>query len=148
MLYQLRSKSNCKDMFSVPWSECSRSKDFIHLFIHSFIHSVIHSFYNPVLYTIILHTWVVFLLHSGFKSWGSLFIKNIINFKNIFGPFFSPLCSSMQTLKVRQSRNDFIKLTFLQKSKFNFITMIPQIDLFLFGFFFQEIEDTTKTFRT
>ena len=38
-------------------------------------------------------------------------------------------------LKVRQSRNDFFKPIILPKNeRRNFTTMIPQVDLFLFGF--------------
>ena len=43
-------------------------------------------------------------------------------------------------LKVRQSRNDFFKPTFLPKNEFNFTTMILQVDFFSF-IFLEEIED-------
>ena len=52
------------------------------------------------------------------------------------------------TKKVRQSRNDFFKATILTKKRmneFNFTTMISQVDFFCS--FFEEIEDTKKTFR-
>ena len=52
-------------------------------------------------------------------------------------------------LKVRQSQNDFFKPMFLPKKRtkdFNFTTMIPQVDLFLF-IFLEEIEDTKKSFQ-
>ena len=51
------------------------------------------------------------------------------------------------TKKVRQSRNDFFKATILTKKRmneFNFTTMISQVDFFCS--FFEEIEDTKKTF--
>ena len=37
-------------------------------------------------------------------------------------------------LKIRQSRNDFFKLTFPPKNGFDIATMIPQVDLFSFVF--------------
>ena len=40
-------------------------------------------------------------------------------------------------VKVRQSQNDLLKLTFLPKkqtNEFNFTTMIPQVDMFSFVF--------------
>ena len=53
---------------------------------------------------------------------------------NILNSFLAKL--SMYILKVRQSRNDFFKSTFLPKNEqtkeFDFTTMIPQVDLFSF----------------
>jgi hypothetical protein len=46
---------------------------------------------------------------------------------------------------VRQIRNDFFKLTFLQKNERTNSTLLL-VDLFLFGFL-EESEDNKKTFR-
>ena len=49
---------------------------------------------------------------------------------------FSFLHRSLWFIKVSQSRNDFFKLTFHPKNEhtFDFTTMIPQVDMFLFIF--------------
>ena len=52
-------------------------------------------------------------------------------------------------LKVRQSRNDFFQADVSSKkwtNEFYFTTIKPQVDLFSFFFFLEEIEDTKKTF--
>ena len=70
--------------------------------------------------------------------------------RKVFSPYFKfmnyiVVTSKTSPLKVRQSRNDFFKLKFLPKNEqtnSTLLSMIPQVDLF-----WEEIEDTKKTFR-
>ena len=86
-------------------------------------------------------------IHLGFHSIFS-FSMFSCSIKHLVKPYLHTIYKILG-LKVRKSRNDFFKLTFLPKkraNKFKFTTMIPQVDLFSF-IFWKKLKTPKKTFR-